>query len=96
MKILVDAETEAILGASILGVGGDEAIHCLLGQKLHRRPHHVEVDARCRIEFGMHVFLPSLGGAASLPLDTRRDERDRRSQAGSARPRTKGGGSALR
>jgi pyruvate/2-oxoglutarate dehydrogenase complex dihydrolipoamide dehydrogenase (E3) component len=30
MKILVDAETKKILGASILGVGGDEAIHCLL------------------------------------------------------------------
>ncbi len=27
MKILVDAETRKILGASILGVGGDEAIH---------------------------------------------------------------------
>jgi pyruvate/2-oxoglutarate dehydrogenase complex dihydrolipoamide dehydrogenase (E3) component len=30
MKILVDAETKKILGASILGVGGDEAIHCIL------------------------------------------------------------------
>lgn len=27
MKILVDAETEKILGAAILGVGGDEAVH---------------------------------------------------------------------
>jgi pyruvate/2-oxoglutarate dehydrogenase complex dihydrolipoamide dehydrogenase (E3) component len=27
MKILVDAETKRILGASILGTGGDEAIH---------------------------------------------------------------------
>jgi pyruvate/2-oxoglutarate dehydrogenase complex dihydrolipoamide dehydrogenase (E3) component len=30
MKVLVDAETKKILGASILGVGGDEAIHCIL------------------------------------------------------------------
>jgi pyruvate/2-oxoglutarate dehydrogenase complex dihydrolipoamide dehydrogenase (E3) component len=30
MKVLVDAETEKILGASILGTGGDEAIHCIL------------------------------------------------------------------
>jgi pyruvate/2-oxoglutarate dehydrogenase complex dihydrolipoamide dehydrogenase (E3) component len=30
MKVLVDAESKKILGASILGVGGDEAIHCLL------------------------------------------------------------------
>ena len=30
MKVLVDAETKLILGASLLGVGCDEAIHCLL------------------------------------------------------------------
>ena len=27
MKVVVDRETDAILGAAILGVGGDEAIH---------------------------------------------------------------------
>ncbi len=30
MKVLVDAETRAILGAAILGTGGDEAIHGIL------------------------------------------------------------------
>jgi len=30
MKILVDAETKLILGANILGTGGDEAIHSIL------------------------------------------------------------------
>ena len=30
MKILVDGETKKILGAAILGTGGDEAIHCIL------------------------------------------------------------------
>jgi len=30
MKVLVDAESKHILGASILGVGGDEVIHCIL------------------------------------------------------------------
>ena len=30
MKVVVDADTRAILGASILGVGGDEAIHAIL------------------------------------------------------------------
>jgi pyruvate/2-oxoglutarate dehydrogenase complex dihydrolipoamide dehydrogenase (E3) component len=29
MKILVDAQTSRILGAAILGTGGDEAIHCI-------------------------------------------------------------------
>ena len=30
MKVVVDAETEEILGAAILGVGGDEVIHSIL------------------------------------------------------------------
>jgi pyruvate/2-oxoglutarate dehydrogenase complex dihydrolipoamide dehydrogenase (E3) component len=30
MKILIDAESERILGAAILGIGGDEVIHSLL------------------------------------------------------------------
>src|SRR5262249_489809 len=30
MKVVVDRETEAILGAAILGTGGDEAIHGLV------------------------------------------------------------------
>jgi pyruvate/2-oxoglutarate dehydrogenase complex dihydrolipoamide dehydrogenase (E3) component len=38
MKVLADAETEEILGASILGVGGDEAIHCILTAMYARQP----------------------------------------------------------
>jgi pyruvate/2-oxoglutarate dehydrogenase complex dihydrolipoamide dehydrogenase (E3) component len=30
MKVLVDSESKKILGAAILGTGGDEAVHCLL------------------------------------------------------------------
>ena len=30
MKVLVDAETDKILGAAILGIGGDEVVHSLL------------------------------------------------------------------
>jgi pyruvate/2-oxoglutarate dehydrogenase complex dihydrolipoamide dehydrogenase (E3) component len=30
MKVVVDAETRTILGAAILGTGGDEAIHGVL------------------------------------------------------------------
>ena len=30
MKVLVHAETDQILGASIVGTGGDEAIHCII------------------------------------------------------------------
>ena len=30
MKVLVDAETQRILGAALLGIGGDEIVHALL------------------------------------------------------------------
>jgi pyruvate/2-oxoglutarate dehydrogenase complex dihydrolipoamide dehydrogenase (E3) component len=41
MKILVDAETKLILGASILGTGGDEAIHCILDTMYAGAPYTV-------------------------------------------------------
>ncbi len=39
IKIVVDAETEEILGAAILGVGGDEAIHGILDMMYAGRPY---------------------------------------------------------
>jgi pyruvate/2-oxoglutarate dehydrogenase complex dihydrolipoamide dehydrogenase (E3) component len=39
VKILVDAETKEILGASFLGTGGDEAIHCVLDAMYARAPY---------------------------------------------------------
>lgn len=39
MKILVDAETKQILGAAILGVGGDETIHCILDVMYTKAPY---------------------------------------------------------
>jgi pyruvate/2-oxoglutarate dehydrogenase complex dihydrolipoamide dehydrogenase (E3) component len=38
MKVLVDAETRQILGATVFGVGGDEAIHCILTAMYARQP----------------------------------------------------------
>ncbi len=39
MKVLVDAESKQILGASILGTSGDEAIHCILDTMYARAPY---------------------------------------------------------
>jgi pyruvate/2-oxoglutarate dehydrogenase complex dihydrolipoamide dehydrogenase (E3) component len=39
MKITVDAETREILGAAILGIGGDEAIHCILDTMYAKAPY---------------------------------------------------------
>ena len=41
MKALVDAETKRILGAAILGVGGDEVIHCILDLMYAKAPYTV-------------------------------------------------------
>ena len=38
IKILVDATTKQIIGANILGTGGDEAIHCILEPCTQRPP----------------------------------------------------------
>jgi pyruvate/2-oxoglutarate dehydrogenase complex dihydrolipoamide dehydrogenase (E3) component len=39
MKVVVDADTEEILGAAILGVGGDEAIHAILDIMSAKAPY---------------------------------------------------------
>ncbi|MGO4328885.1 FAD-containing oxidoreductase [Cupriavidus sp. 2TAF22] len=41
MKILVDADSREILGAMVLGVGGDEVIHCILDTMYARAPYAV-------------------------------------------------------
>ena len=48
MKILVDAETKKILGASILGIGGDEIVHSILDVMYADAPYTV-------IQRAMHV-----------------------------------------
>ena len=41
MKILVDAQTKRILGAAILGVGGDEVVHSILDVMYAEAPYTV-------------------------------------------------------
>jgi pyruvate/2-oxoglutarate dehydrogenase complex dihydrolipoamide dehydrogenase (E3) component len=41
IKIVVDAETKQILGAAILGIEGDEAIHCILDVMYAKAPYTV-------------------------------------------------------
>ena len=48
MKIVVDAETRQILGAAILGVGGDEVIHSILDVMYAKQPYTV-------IQRAMHI-----------------------------------------
>ena len=61
MKICVDAETKQILGAAILGTGGDEVIHVLLDVMYAKAPYTV-------IQRAMHIhptvaeYLPTVLG----------------------------------
>jgi pyruvate/2-oxoglutarate dehydrogenase complex dihydrolipoamide dehydrogenase (E3) component len=41
MKIVVDAQSQEILGAAVFGTGGDEAIHCVLDTMYAKAPYPV-------------------------------------------------------
>jgi pyruvate/2-oxoglutarate dehydrogenase complex dihydrolipoamide dehydrogenase (E3) component len=68
MKILVDADTKEILGASFLGTSGDEAIHCVLDAMYAKAPYTV-------LQRAMHIhptvaeFIPTILGDL-VPLST--------------------------
>ena len=61
IKLLVDAEDRHILGATVFGTGGDEAIHCILTAMYARQP----VDLLAR---SMHIhptvaeLIPTVAG----------------------------------
>ena len=67
MKILGDADSERILGAAILGIGGDEVIHCVLDTMYADAPYTV-------IQRAMHIhptvaeLIPTMLGDLK-PLD---------------------------
>ena len=67
MKILVDAQTKEILGASFLGLSGDEAIHCVLDAMYAKAPYTV-LKSAMHIHPTVAEFIPSmLDDLAPLP-----------------------------
>ncbi len=61
IKILVDATTKQILGASILGTGGDEAIHCILDIMYARAPY-TTIQRAVHIHPTVSELLPTVLG----------------------------------
>jgi pyruvate/2-oxoglutarate dehydrogenase complex dihydrolipoamide dehydrogenase (E3) component len=61
MKVLVDAASRKILGASLLGVGCDEAIHCLLDIMYAGAPY-TTVQRAVHIHPTVSELLPTLLG----------------------------------
>ena len=67
MKVLVDAESKQILGATFLGASGDETVHCVLDTMYAKAPYTV-------LQRAMHIhptvaeFIPTLlGDLSPLP-----------------------------
>ena len=61
MKVAVDAESREILGAAILGTGGDEVIHSLLDVMYAKQPHDV-IRRAMHIHPTVSELLPTLLG----------------------------------
>ncbi len=70
MKIVVDAETREILGAAILGTGGDEVIHSVLDMMYAKAPYTV-IQRAMHIHPTVSELIPTmLGELAPLPEGT--------------------------
>ena len=61
MKIVVDAGTREILGAAVLGVGGDEAIHCVLDVMYAKAPYTV-IQRAVHIHPTVSELIPTMLG----------------------------------
>ena len=67
MKIVVDAETKEILGAAILGTGGDEAIHSILDVMYAKAPYTL-IQRAMHIHPTVSELIPTMLGELK-PLD---------------------------
>jgi pyruvate/2-oxoglutarate dehydrogenase complex dihydrolipoamide dehydrogenase (E3) component len=61
MKIFVDGDTKQILGAAILGTGGDEVIHCVLDMMYAKAPYTV-MQRAVHIHPTVAELLPTILG----------------------------------
>ena len=68
MKIVVDAKSEEILGAAVLGTGGDEVIHGVLDAMYAKAPYPV-LQRAMHIHPTVSEFIPTLLGELSPSAD---------------------------
>jgi pyruvate/2-oxoglutarate dehydrogenase complex dihydrolipoamide dehydrogenase (E3) component len=61
MKLIVDGDTKEILGAAILGTGGDEVVHCILDLMYAKAPYTI-LQRVVHIHPTVAEFLPVLLG----------------------------------
>jgi pyruvate/2-oxoglutarate dehydrogenase complex dihydrolipoamide dehydrogenase (E3) component len=68
MKVLVDADSKEILGAAVLGPGGDEAIHCVLDVMYTKKPYTV-IQRAVHIHPTVAELIPTILGELQ-PLES--------------------------
>jgi pyruvate/2-oxoglutarate dehydrogenase complex dihydrolipoamide dehydrogenase (E3) component len=61
MKVVVDAETKAILGAAILGLNGDEAIHGMIDLMYAKAPY-TTIQRAVHIHPTVSELIPTMLG----------------------------------
>jgi pyruvate/2-oxoglutarate dehydrogenase complex dihydrolipoamide dehydrogenase (E3) component len=61
MKILVDRDSKQILGASLLGLAGDEVIHCIIDLMYAKAPYTV-MQRAMHIHPTVSEFIPTMMG----------------------------------
>ena len=61
MKILVDQDSKRILGASLLGLAGDEVVHCILDLMYAKAPYTV-MQRAMHIHPTVSEFIPTMMG----------------------------------
>lgn len=61
MKILVDADSREILGCTVLGPGGDEAVHCVLDLMYAKAPY-TTLQRAVHIHPNVAELLPTIAG----------------------------------
>jgi len=59
MKVLVDQDSQQILGASLLGLAGDEVIHCIIDLMYAKAPYTI-MQRAMHIHPTVSEFLPSM------------------------------------
>jgi pyruvate/2-oxoglutarate dehydrogenase complex dihydrolipoamide dehydrogenase (E3) component len=64
MKIIVDAESQEILGAAVLGTGGDEVVHCVLDTMYTKAPYPV-LQRAMHIHPTVSELIPTILGELS-------------------------------
>ena len=73
MKIVVDAETQEILGAAILGVGGDESVHSIL-DTMHAKAPYTVIQQAVHIHPTVSELIPTMLGDLSPLVDGKSEE----------------------